>query len=111
VVDAGIHSKGWSREKALQYMMDNEAITEQFAVSEIERYMANPGQALSYKIGELKIKELRSKYEKQLGKAFNLAAFHVEIQKDGSLPLDVLECKIEHLGKTAENVRFGLIPT
>jgi uncharacterized protein (DUF885 family) len=100
VVDAGIHTKGWTREKALHYMMDNEAVTEQFAISEIERYMANPGQALSYKIGELKIKELRARYEKQLGSAFNLAAFHDALLKDGSVPLDVLERKMDAWAKT-----------
>jgi uncharacterized protein (DUF885 family) len=100
VVDVGIHAKGWAREKAIQYMMDNEAITEQFAVSEIERYMSYPGQALSYKIGELKIKELRGKYEKQLGSGFQLAAFHDELLKDGSLPLDVLERKMDAWAKS-----------
>jgi len=59
VVDAGMHAKGWTREQAIEYMMSNEAITEQSATAEIERYMAMPGQALSYKVGELKIQELR----------------------------------------------------
>lgn len=95
VVDAGIHTKGWSREKAIQYSLDNEPIEVQRAESEIERYMANPGQALSYKIGELKIKELRERYTKQLGKQFNLAAFHDALLMDGALPLDVLERKMD----------------
>ena len=99
VVDAGIHTKGWSREQAIKYMLDNEPVTDLFATSEIERYMANPGQALSYKIGELKIKELRAKYEKQLGKAFNLAAFHDAILMDGALPLEILERKMEAWAK------------
>lgn len=94
VVDVGIHTKGWSREKAIKYMMDNEPIAEQGAVAEIERYMAIPGQALSYKIGALKIRELRTKYEKSLGSKFNLANFHDEFLKDGSMPLDVLERKM-----------------
>ena len=63
VVDTGIHTKGWSREKAIQYSLDNEAESEASITSEIERYMANPGQALSYKIGQLKIRELRSRAE------------------------------------------------
>ena len=95
VVDVAIHTKGWSREQAIKYMMDNEPIAEQGAVAEIERYMAIPGQALSYKIGALKIRELRTKYEKQLGAKFNLANFHDEFLKDGCMPLDVLERKMD----------------
>lgn len=95
VVDVGMHTKGWSREKAIEYMMANEQIDEQAATAEIERYMAIPGQALSYKIGALKIRELRSKYEKQLGAKFSIASFHDEILKDGCMPLDVLEKKMD----------------
>jgi uncharacterized protein (DUF885 family) len=94
VVDVGMHEKNWTREQAIKYMMENEAISEQGAVAEIERYMAIPGQALSYKIGALKIRELRSRYEKQLGKKFNLAAFHDEFLKDGCMPLEVIESKM-----------------
>ena len=95
VVDAGMHAKGWTREQAIEYMMKNEAITEQAATAEIERYMAIPGQALSYKVGELKIKELRDRYQKQLGSKFSLAAFHDAILKDGALPLSVFETKMD----------------
>lgn len=91
VVDVGIHTKGWTREQAIKYMMDNEAITEQAAVAEIERYMAVPAQALSYKIGQLKILELRKKATDALGEQFNLALFHDEVLKYGCLPLDILE--------------------
>jgi uncharacterized protein (DUF885 family) len=94
VVDTGIHSKQWSREKAIAYSLDNEPSSEQAAIAEIERYMAIPGQALSYKIGALKIRELRTKFEKQLGSKFNLAAFHDEILKDGCLPIAILETKM-----------------
>jgi len=94
VVDVAIHTKNMTREQAIKYMMENEAISEQGATAEIERYMVIPGQALGYKIGALKIKELRERYEKQLGSKFSLAAFHDEILKDGSLPLDVLETKM-----------------
>jgi len=94
VVDVAIHTKGMSREEAIRYMMNNEAISEQSATAEIERYMVIPGQALGYKIGALKIKELRERYEKQLGVKFNLAAFHDEVLKDGPLPLNVLETKL-----------------
>jgi uncharacterized protein (DUF885 family) len=99
VVDAGLHAKGWTREQAIQYSLDNEPIEEQRAVSEVERYMASPGQALAYKIGELKIKALRARYEKQLGTSFNLAAFHDAILMDGPLPLAVLERKMDAWAK------------
>ncbi|MGE5108210.1 MAG: DUF885 domain-containing protein [Sphingobacteriales bacterium] len=95
VVDVAIHTKGWSREKAIAYMMENEAISEQGATAEIERYMAIPGQALSYKIGALKIRELREKYSQQLGNGFSIASFHDEVLKDGCMPLAVLEQKME----------------
>ncbi|MCJ8210480.1 DUF885 domain-containing protein [Mucilaginibacter sp. RS28] len=94
VVDVAIHTKGMTREQAIKYMMDNEAIDEQGATAEIERYMANPGQALGYKIGALKIRELRNKAEKALGSKFNIGEFHNQILKDGSMPLSVLETKI-----------------
>jgi uncharacterized protein (DUF885 family) len=94
VVDVAIHTKNMSREEAIKYMMDNEAISEEGATAEIERYMAIPGQALGYKIGALKIKALREKYSKQLGDRFKLAAFHDEFLKDGCLPLDVAETKM-----------------
>ncbi|MCW3108599.1 MAG: hypothetical protein JWQ09_3105 [Segetibacter sp.] len=89
VVDAGMHSKGWTRQQAIQYSLDNEPISEQEAVSEIERYISMPGQALSYKIGELKIKEMRNKAEKVLGKNFDVRAFHYEVLKDGAMPLQI----------------------
>jgi uncharacterized protein (DUF885 family) len=94
VVDVGLHTKGWTREQAIQFMTDNEPIAEQGAVAEIERYMAIPGQALSYKIGQLKIKGLREQAQKELGDKFNLGLFHDEVLKYGNLPLDVLEQKI-----------------
>lgn len=94
VVDTGIHSKGWTREQAIQYSLANEGRDEASVVSEIERYMANPGQALSYKIGELKMMEMRGKAEKTLGKKFSLRAFHDEMLRDGDLPLDLFEQKI-----------------
>jgi uncharacterized protein (DUF885 family) len=94
VVDVGLHQKGWTREQAIKYMMDNEAISEQGAVAEIERYMAIPGQALSYKIGALKIRELRNRYTKDLSAAFNISAFHDAFLKDGCMPLEVVERKM-----------------
>jgi uncharacterized protein (DUF885 family) len=91
VVDVGMHTKGMTREDAIKYMTDNEPISEQGAVAEIERYMAIPGQALSYKIGQLKISELRKKAEEALGDKFNVALYHDEVLKYGCLPIDVLE--------------------
>ncbi|WP_192820930.1 DUF885 family protein [Rufibacter sp. LB8] len=95
VVDVGMHTKNMTREQAIDYMMANEAIDEKGATAEIERYMAIPGQALSYKIGQLKIQELRNKYQKQLGNKFTLTAFHDEILKDGNMPLQVIEKKMD----------------
>ncbi len=94
VVDTGLHSKGWTREEAIQYSLDNEAESEAGITSEIERYMANPGQALSYKIGQLKILELRAKAENELGDAFEIREFHNQVLKSGCLPLALLEDKI-----------------
>ena len=95
VVDVSLHTKGMTREQAIHYMTDNEAISTEGATAEIERYMAIPGQALSYKVGAMKIRELRNKYEKQLGSKFKLAAFHDELLKDGVMPLSVLEQKMD----------------
>ena len=95
VVDTGIHTKGWSREKAIQYSLDNEAESEAGIISEIERYMANPGQALSYKIGQLKIRQLRSKAEINLADKFDIKIFHEKILESGCIPLKLLEEKID----------------
>lgn len=100
VVDVGLHAKGMTREEAIKYMMDNEQINEQGATAEIERYMANGGQALGYKIGALKIRELRTRYEKQLGAKFRLSDFHDELLKDGSMPLTTLENKMDRWAAT-----------
>ncbi|WP_272148738.1 DUF885 domain-containing protein [Tenacibaculum aiptasiae] len=94
VVDTGMHAKGWSREKAIQYSLDNEAEGEASIISEIERYMANPGQALSYKIGQLKIRELRAKAKKELGDKFDIREFHNQVLETGCIPLALLEDKI-----------------
>ncbi len=95
VVDVAIHTKNMSREEAIKYMTDNEAMSTEGATAEIERYMGIPAQALGYKTGAMKIRELRNKYEKQLGPRFRLAAFHTEVLKDGSLPLSVFESKMD----------------
>ena len=95
VVDTGIHAKGWTREKAIQYSLDNEAESEDGITSEIERYMANPGQALSYKIGQLKIRELRARAKAALGDNFDIREFHNQILETGCIPLALLENKID----------------
>lgn len=95
VVDTGLHSKGWSREQAIQYMKDNSPMAESDIVAEVERYMAIPGQALSYKVGQLKILALRARAEKALGDKFDLKAFHDQILTSGSLPMAVMENKID----------------
>lgn len=100
VVDVAIHSKGMTREQAIAYMMENEPTNEHDATAEIERYMAMPGQALSYKIGALKIKELRDKYTKQLGAKFNIGEFHKQVLNSGCLPLSVMEEKLDKWAKT-----------
>lgn len=95
VVDTGIHTGKMTREQAIQYFLNNIAYDEASATAEIERYMAIPGQALGYKIGSLRIRELRDKYQKQLGSKFNLAGYHDEVLSQGCLPLDVLNRKME----------------
>ncbi|TWT17589.1 DUF885 family protein [Luteimonas marina] len=95
VVDTGLHSKGWTRQQVLDYMFENSSVSEPDAIAEAERYIAWPGQALAYKIGELKIKELRARAEETLGDRFDIREFHAEVLKDGSVPLDILEQKID----------------
>lgn len=95
VVDVAIHTKGMTREQAIKYMMDHEAISEQGAIAEIERYMAMPAQALGYKVGAMKIQELRKRYQKNMRGKFNLADFHDQLLNDGPMPLNILEKKMD----------------
>ena len=95
VVDTGLHTKGWSREKAIQYYKDTLGYPEATARSEIERYMVWPGQALGYKIGSLKITELRKRAETALGAKFSLPKFHEIVLEDGTVPLSLLEAKVD----------------
>lgn len=95
VVDVGMHWKGWTREEAIEYMVSKEPISMDGAIAEIERYMAMPGQALSYKIGQLTIRKWRSRYEGRLKDRFDLADFHDQLLKDGSMPLMLLEKRLE----------------
>lgn len=95
VVDTGIHSEGWTREQAVAYLRESGAADEPTIQAEIDRYVAWPAQGLSYKIGQLKILELRSRAKQQLGSGFHIRAFHDEILSGGSLPLDMLEARID----------------
>lgn len=95
VVDTGVHAKGWSREQVMQYFRDNGPFTEQQILNETDRYIAWPGQALAYKIGELKFKELREKSRVALGNKFDIRKFHDQLLGSGSLPLNVVEQKIQ----------------
>nr|WP_294776808.1 DUF885 domain-containing protein [uncultured Flavobacterium sp.] len=94
VVDTGLHAKGWTREQAIQYSLENEAESEASIIAEIERYMAIPGQALSYKIGQLKILELRQKANDKMGAQFDIKVFHQKVLESGVMPLALLEKKI-----------------
>jgi len=95
VVDTGIHAKGWSKKQAVDYMLDNTALTAANVDAEVNRYITRPGQALAYKIGELKIRELRQRAEGTLGADFDLRLFHDAVLENGSVPLDVLEAHID----------------
>ncbi|MCH8099490.1 MAG: DUF885 domain-containing protein [Proteobacteria bacterium] len=95
VVDTGIHAKGWTRQEVLDYMYANSAVAEVRAIAEAERFMAIPGQALAYKIGQLKIREIRDRAEASLGDKFSVKDFHTEVLKDGAMPLSMLESKLD----------------
>jgi prolyl oligopeptidase len=103
VVDTGMHYKGWTRQQAIDFFMDNAAKTELDIVNEIDRYIGNPGQALAYKIGQLKISELRAAAEQRLGDDFDIRAFHDHLLGAGALPLDVLETRMDRW--LAEQIR------
>lgn len=96
VVDTGLHAKGWTRDDAIKYMMDNSAMSRTDATAEVERYIAIPGQALAYKIGQLTLSRLRAEAEKELGSRFDVRAFHDQVLNTGALPLSVLEAKIRN---------------
>ncbi len=95
VVDTGIHSKGWTRDQTIQYILDNSSRGRSNATAETERYIAIPGQALAYKIGQLKISELRARAERELGPRFDIREYHEQVLMSGALPLAVLERKID----------------
>jgi uncharacterized protein (DUF885 family) len=95
VVDTGLHALGWSREQAIDYMLENSSMARSDVVAEVERYIASPGQALGYKIGQLRISAMRARAEQALGEHFDVRAFHSVILRDGSLPMDVLDAKVD----------------
>ena len=95
VIDTGIHAFDWERSRAIDYMMKNAGLTRQFTEAEIDRYISNPGQALGYKVGELKIKALRAKATAALGERFDVRRFHNALIDDGAVPLDVLDQRID----------------
>ena len=95
VVDTGMHAKGWSKKKAVDFMTDNSALSAANIEAEVNRYIADPGQALAYKLGEIKIRELRARSEKALGSKFDLRRFHDAVLGQGAVPLDTLEAQID----------------
>ncbi|MBA3931196.1 MAG: DUF885 domain-containing protein, partial [Xanthomonas sp.] len=95
VVDTGLHAMHWSREQALQYFRDNAAKTEVDIVNEIDRYIGWPGQALSYKIGQLRMLALRAKAEAALGGVFDIRSYHDRVLEGGALPMDILEARLD----------------
>ena len=94
VIDTGIHHKGWTRQQAIDYLASHTALSHHEVETEVDRYISWPAQALSYKLGEIKIVELRARAEKELGTKFDLRAFHDAVLAEGSVPLPVLEERI-----------------
>jgi uncharacterized protein (DUF885 family) len=94
-VDTGMHSKGWTREQAIQFFKDNTGKTDQDITVEVDRYIAWPAQALAYKLGQLKVHELRTQAEKRQGAKFDVRAFHDAVLENGAVPLQVLNAHVE----------------
>ncbi|MGZ5101217.1 MAG: DUF885 domain-containing protein, partial [Usitatibacter sp.] len=95
VIDTGLHAFGWTREQSIRYLAENSGVHPDFAAAEVDRYIVLPGQALGYKIGELKIKALRAKARAALGDKFDIRRFHNAVLDDGAVPLTVLETRID----------------
>jgi uncharacterized protein (DUF885 family) len=100
VVDTGLHTRGWNRQRAIDYMLENSSLAPSDAEAEVERYIAIPGQALGYKIGQIRIQQIREQAQATLGRRFDAREFHSQVLRDGSLPLSVLEKKIRDWAKT-----------
>ena len=94
VVDTGMHYLGWTRQQAIEFMAANTALSHHNITAEVDRYIAWPGQATAYKMGELKIRALRAEAEKQLGERFDVREFHDVVLAAGAIPLDVLEANV-----------------
>jgi uncharacterized protein (DUF885 family) len=95
VLDTGIHAKGWTLDQAAEYARQNSSSSETLIRAEVERFAAIPGQALSYKVGQLRISAMRQRAESLLGPRFDIKAFHRAVLEDGPLPLDVLDAKMD----------------
>jgi uncharacterized protein (DUF885 family) len=95
VVDTGLHAKGWSRQQAIDYMLANSSQGRTDVVNEVDRYVAMPGQALGYKVGDLRLQQARKRAEKALGPNFDIRSFHEQVLMTGALPLEVLDAKID----------------
>lgn len=95
VVDTGLHALHWDRQRAIDYMLANTSMAPRDVAVEIDRYITNPGQACAYKVGELKLQELRRRATERLGPDFDIRRFHDQVLDTGALPLDVLEAKID----------------
>ena len=105
VVDTGLHAQGWSREQAIRYMQDNSSLADTDIVAEVDRYIVNPGQALGYKVGDLRLQAMRRKYAAVLGEHFDLREFHWQVLKEGSLPLDVLEARLDRWAASQQHAQ------
>jgi uncharacterized protein (DUF885 family) len=95
VIDTGLHALGWTREQSIQWMMEHSTMSESASTAEVERYMAIPGQALAYKIGQMEISRLRAEAQKELGARFDVKAFHDQVLLGGSMPMPVLRAHVE----------------
>jgi uncharacterized protein (DUF885 family) len=95
VVDTGMHSQGWTRDQAIQFFKDNTGKTDQDITVEVDRYIVWPAQALAYKLGQLKIRELRTQAEKRKGPGFDVRAFHDAVLENGAVPLNVLAAHMD----------------
>jgi uncharacterized protein (DUF885 family) len=102
-----MHSMGWSRQQAIDYFMANSSKTQNDITVEIDRYIVWPGQALAYKIGELKIKELRAYATKELGSKFDIRKFHDRVLENGALPMDILEKRIKEWVEREKGLQAG----
>jgi len=103
VVDTGIHAKGWPRDKAIEYMASNTALSRHEITTEVDRYISWPGQALGYKMGEIKIRELRQKAEEEMGDQFDIREFHDVVLRNGSIPLNILAKQVQNYIETAKS--------